>query len=194
MYEIPIYIQLGEQSYAIREKGDYRMVLDCFKALNDNELSIQERIYSSLIIFYDDMEDIEDLNKFEDLNEAIKAMYVFFNCGGEVIEPVRKMPKLIDWEHDEQLICSAINKVAGQEIRSIPYIHWWTFMGWYLAIGKSPLSHIVGIRNKLATNQKLEKHEKKFQQENPQYFTMEFMTEEDKEYEDFLKNVWNKGD
>lgn len=194
MYEIPTYIQLGEQSYAIREQGDYRMVLDCFKALNDDELSIRERIYSSLIIFYNDMEDIEDLDKFEDINEAIKAMYVFFNCGGEIIEEVKQTPRLIDWEHDEQLICSAINKVAGQEIRSIPYIHWWTFMGWYLAIGESPLSHIVGIRHKLATNQKLEKHEKKFQQENPQYFMMEFMTEEDREYEDFLKNVWNKGD
>lgn len=194
MYEIPTYIQLGEQSYAIREQGDYRMVLDCFKALNDDELSIRERIYSSLIIFYDGMEDVEDLDKFEDINEAIKAMYVFFNCGGELIEEIKQTPKLIDWEHDEQLICSAINKVAGQEIRSIPYIHWWTFMGWYLAIGESPLSHIVGIRHKLATNQKLEKHEKKFQQENPQYFMMEFMTEEDREYEDFLKNVWNKGD
>ncbi len=194
MYEIPTYIQLGEQSYAIREQGDYRMVLDCFKALNDDELSIRERIYSSLIIFYDGMEDVEDLDKFEDINEAIKAMYVFFNCGAEIIEEVKQTPRLIDWEHDEQLICSAINKVAGQEIRSIPYIHWWTFMGWYLAIGESPLSHIVGIRHKLATNQKLEKHEKKFQQENPQYFTMEFMTEEDREYEDFLKNVWNKGD
>lgn len=194
MYEIPTYIQLGEQSYAIREQGDYRMVLDCFKALNDDELSIRERIYSSLIIFYDDMEDVEDLDKFEDINEAIKAMYVFFNCGTEIIEEVKQTPRLIDWEHDEQLICSAINKVAGQEIRSIPYIHWWTFMGWYLAIGESPLSHIVGIRHKLATNQKLEKHEKKFQQENPQYFMMEFMTEEDREYEDFLKNVWNKGD
>ena len=194
MYEIPTYIQLGEQSYAIREQGDYRMVLDCFKALNDDELSIRERIYSSLIIFYDDMEDVEDLDKFEDINEAIKAMYVFFNCGAEIIEEMKQTPRLIDWEHDEQLICSAINKVAGQEIRSIPYIHWWTFMGWYLAIGESPLSHIVGIRHKLATNQKLEKHEKKFQQENPQYFMMEFMTEEDREYEDFLKNVWNKGD
>lgn len=194
MYEIPTYIQLGEQSYAIREQGDYRMVLDCFKALNDDELSIRERIYSSLIIFYDDMEDVENLDKFEDINEAIKAMYVFFNCGAEIIEEVKQTPRLIDWEHDEQLICSAINKVAGQEIRSIPYIHWWTFMGWYLAIGESPLSHIVGIRHKLATNQKLEKHEKKFQQENPQYFMMEFMTEEDREYEDFLKNVWNKGD
>ena len=112
----------------------------------------------------------------------------------EIIEEVKQTPRLIDWEHDEQLICSAINKVAGQEIRSIPYIHWWTFMGWYLAIGESPLSHIVGIRHKLATNQKLEKHEKKFQQENPQYLMMEFMTEEDREYEDFLKNVWNKGD
>ena len=55
MYEIPTSIQIGEQSYPIRNNGDYRMVLDCFVALNDIELSQQERLYASLIIFYDNM-------------------------------------------------------------------------------------------------------------------------------------------
>ena len=194
MYELPTSIQLGKQSFAIRDRGDYKMVIDCFRALNDNELTDEWKIYTALIIFYGDLEGIEDLNKLGDIEEAVNQMYIFFNCGNADLDNVPKSPKLIDWEQDEQLISSAINKVAGQEIRSIPYIHWWTFMAWYLAIGDSPLSYIVGIRHKLATNQKLEKYEKKFQHENPQYFRMDFMREEDKEYEEFLKSVWNKGD
>ena len=41
MYEIPTTIQLNGQSYPIRDQGDYRMVLDCFVALNDDELEIE---------------------------------------------------------------------------------------------------------------------------------------------------------
>ena len=193
MYEIPTTVQIAGQSFAIRNKGDYRMVLDCFAALNDTELSIEERVYASLIIFYEDMQTLEDITLLPNIEEAVKQMYTFFDCGRS-LEVGKKTPRLIDWEKDEQLICSAINNVAGQEIRVLPYLHWWTFMGYYLAIGESPLSAIVGIRHKIATNQKLEKHERKFQQENPEYFKMDFRTEEDKKYDDLINEIWNKGD
>lgn len=193
MYEIPTTIQMNGQSYPIRNKGDYRMVLDCFVALNDTELPMQERIYAALIIFYEDLEDLEDLNKFPDINEAIQQMYIFFNCGDQFVENAPKVPKLISWEKDSQLISSAINKVSGQEIRALDYLHWWTFMGYYLAIGNSPLANIVSIRYKILTHQKLEKHEKKFQYENPQYFKLDFLNQEDKEYNNFIKEIWNKG-
>ena len=194
MYSIPTSVQIGEQSYPIRNNGDYRMVLDCFIALNDMELSQQERLYACLIIFYDGMEDISDWDVFSgNLEEAVMQMFKFFNCGSD-IEKETKSVRLIDWENDSQLICSAINNVAGTEIRALPYLHWWTFMGYYLAIGESPLSTVVGIRNKIATNQKLEKHERQFQHDNPQYFKMDYRTDADREYDELVKQVWNKGD
>lgn len=192
MYNIPTDIQINGQSYPIRDNGDYRMVLDCFVALNDEELSSKERILASLIIFYDGMDDINDLNKFDDIEEAVRQMYTFFNCGNSFEENERKLPKVIDWEEDAQLICSAVNKVAGQEVRALPYLHWWTFMGYYLAIGNSPLSNIVSIRYKIARNEKLEKYERKFTEENPQYFK-NINNRIDKEYDDFIKQVWNRG-
>ena len=210
MYDIPTCVEVNGQSYAIRNQGDYRMVLDCFVALNDNELDIQSKIFSALIIFYeyfsnDIPDDIEDENvRFEicmkrldeldtdTLEQLVKQMYKFFNCGEDYSEDTKKAPKLIDWKEDSQLICSAINKVSGQEIRSVPYMHWWTFMGYYLAIGESPLANIVSIRHKIATGEKLEKYERKFQAENPQYFK-NINNEVDKEYEEFIKSVWNKG-
>lgn len=193
MFEIPTSIQIGEQQLNIRNKGDYRMVLDCFAALNDVELDKKERVYCALIIFYEEFNDLEDLMKCTFLNEAVKKMYWFFNCGDERGVGANKHRKLIDWEGDAQLIASAVNKVANIEIRSAEYIHWWTFMGYYLAIGESPLATIVGIRSKIMEGKKLEKYENKFKNDNPQYFIWDNKSIEEKELEDEIMSVWNSG-
>ena len=41
--------------------------------------------------------------------------------------------KLIDWEQDYPMIIAEVNKVAGCEVRS-PYLHWFTFIGYFNAI------------------------------------------------------------
>ena len=177
MFEIPTSITIGDTEFPIREKGDYRMVMDCFKVLNDIELTTSERLYGCLVIFYDDMECVEDLSVLGDLQKAVDEMFKFFNCGQEQTNH-RHSPKLIDWEQDAQMIASAVNKVAGKEIRFEPYVHWWTFMGYYMAIGESVLSTVVTIRHKLKKNKKLEKYEQDFKRDNPDYFVWKNNTEE----------------
>ena len=81
MYEIPTTINIRGKEFQIRNNGDYRMVLDCFMALQDVELSKQERLFAGLLIFYQDINSLEDLVKFPDLSEAVSQMYNFFNCG-----------------------------------------------------------------------------------------------------------------
>ena len=51
MFELPTSIEIEGKSYNIRNKGDYRTIIDCFLALDDLELSKVERVYASLIIF-----------------------------------------------------------------------------------------------------------------------------------------------
>ena len=189
MYELPTTILLNDTEFKIRSKGDFRMVLDCFEALNDITLSEQERAIAALIIFYEDINDLEDIDKLGDINNAIKQMELFFNCGQEKVG-LQTNYKLIDWDKDSALISSAINNVAKIEIRSVEYCHWWTFMGYYLAIGECPLSNIINIRYKLATHKKLEKYEEKFRRENPQYFTNNSPDEDLEKW--FLEQVWNK--
>lgn len=190
MYDIPTSITIQDQSFAIRNKGDYRVVLDCFSALNDTELSDQERMIACLIIFYEDLESAEDINNLPDVEEAIKKMYDFFNCGEEDIG-AKANHRLIDWDKDSQMICAAINKVSNKEIRLEPYIHWWTFMGYYTAVGDSLLAQVVGIRHKIVTNKKLEKYEQQFKRDNPQYFIWNHKSIEDREAEDWVKSMWN---
>lgn len=168
------------------------MVLDCFSALNDIELDREERIISALIIFYQDFTCVEDVYDCGCLSTLAKEMMKFFNCGSDGEDEKKSNYRLIDWDKDSNLICSAINKVAGKEIRSEQYIHWWTFIGYYMAIGQGPLSTVVSIRGKIARQEKLEKHEKRFRYDNPQYFNMDYKSleerEKDKEMWDMLKD------
>ena len=192
MYSLPTEIQIGDKSYAVRNQGDYRTVIECFNFLEDRELTKQERILASLMWFYG-FEDIEELSVFgNDLLEAYTQMVRFFNCGKDE-EEVQSTPyKLIDWEKDSLLICSAINTVAKTEIRAEKYIHWWTFMGYYMGIGECALSTIVGIRSKRAKGETLEKYERKFINENPQYFWSN-KTIEEQELDEEIRRIWNNG-
>lgn len=194
MYEIPTSIYINNKEYRIRNNGDFRMVLDCFSTLQDAELTTQERLFASLIIFYEDFNSLEDVLVLGDLKEFINQMYWFFNCGTDASMGVSSNHRLIDWEQDEQLICSAINKVANKEIRLEPYIHWWTFMGYYSAIGKSPLATVIEIRDKIIKGKKLEKYEREFRQENPKYFVWNSKTVDENEADKLIRELWNSGE
>lgn len=196
MYSLPTSITIRDNEFKIRENGDFRMILDCFSALQDSELTKDERVISCLIIFYADVNDIDDLYTVffdeEGIQEAIEKMFNFFECNQTNVGMKQKY-KLIDWETDSQLICSAINNVANMEIRSVPYCHWWTFMGYFTSIGESVLSTVVSIRHKSATNKKLEKYEKDFKKDNPQYFLFDYRTEEQKEEDERIRAMFNGG-
>ena len=191
MYELPTSVDINGESYKIRENGDFRVILHCFEVLSAEDLTKKERIIACLMTFYEGLDEVEDVLRLPDMEEAVKQMFNFMNAGQE--EQSRASVKLIDWEKDSLLVSSAINNVAGKEIRAEKFLHWWTFIGYYMAIGECALSQIVAIRYKIAHNEKLEKHEKKFRAENPQYFNIDYRTAEQKEAEEYIQNLWNGG-
>lgn len=192
MYELPTSVEIDGELFRIRDKGDFRMVLHCFKILNAEDLSHSEKIIACLQCFYEGLDELEDVLTLsqETVEELSHEMFEFMSAGQEESkDPV----KLIDWEQDELLITSAINKVAGKEIRSEKNIHWWTFVGYYIAIGECALSQIVGIRHKIAHGTKLEKGERKFVAENPQYFNIDYRSAEQKAEDEYYRKLWNGG-
>ena len=191
MYTIPTSIIIEGKKYKIRNNGDYRVILDCFRALGDIELTAQERLLAALIIFYEDFNTIDDINN-DIINSLVTEMYNFFNCGSNTVG-TQTNKKLIDWEQDEQLICSAVNNVCNKEIRLEPYIHWWTFMGYFTAVGESPISTIIHIRDKILSGKRLEKAEREYRSSNPQYFVWNNKTIEDSEAEKLVREIWNSG-
>lgn len=192
MFELPTSVVVDGQEYPIRNKGDYRVVLDCFTALNDTELDEQYRILTSMIIFYEDFEDESDIliNFGDSMKEAVEEMFKFFNLG-KLEENTKPQPKLVDWDQDQQLIAAAVNNVAKMEIRALPYLHWWTFMGYYMSVGESAFATVVSIRSKMKSGKKLEDYEKKFRQDNPQYFVWDSRTLQDKLDDEYILNLWN---
>lgn len=193
MYELPTSITIEDRQYQITNNGDYRVILDCFSALSDNELSEDEQVLASLLIFYNEFADLDDLPDDPELrNQLITEMCKFFNCGQEDIGASTSQ-KVIDWESDSTIVAAAINNVAHTEIRSIPYCHWWTFMGYYLSVGESVLSTVVSIRDKLNRGKELEKWEKEFKANNPQYFNWKKKSKEQLDLDEYVKNLWNNG-
>lgn len=194
MYELPTTVTVNDTIYTIQNNGDYRMVLDCFQVLNDVTLTENERILACLLIFYEDFNKIEDVLSLG--NDVLKSLidnaFLFFNCG-QTHTSGETNYKTLDWEQDAQLISSAVNKVAGKEIRAEQYLHWWTFMGYFNAIGESALATVVGIRSKIAKGKKLEKYENEFRRDNPQYFNIDLRTLKQKEEDELINQIWNKG-
>lgn len=193
MYEIPTSIEIDGRKFQIRNNGDYRVILDCFEVLKAQELDVRERLLACLLIFYQDFSTIEDIADLSNVDKLVTEMYNFFNCGSASHVGTQMKHSVIDWKADSQLICSAINNVAGKEVRAEPYIHWWTFMGYYTAIGESPISSIIKIRTKMLENKKLEKYEKEFKQRNPQYFVWNSTTMEESEADKLAREIWNSG-
>jgi hypothetical protein len=119
-------------------------------------------------------------------------MYKFINGGEEQSPGAERDVTLVDWEQDSQLVCAAINNVANQEIRSVEYLHWWTFLGYYMSIGQSVLSTVVSIRDKIAHHKKLEQWEKDFKKNNPKYFVWR-QTAQEQDLNNLVRDIWNKG-
>ena len=190
MYELPTSITIEDRQYQITNNGDYRVVLDCFSALSDSELSEDEKVLASLLIFYNEFEELEDIPREEDIFiPLIQEMYNFFNCGQEESVGANAGSSVIDWDSDSTIITAAVNNVAHTEIRALPYLHWWTFMGYYMSIGESILSTVVSIRSKLNKGKELEKWEKDFKRDNPQYFNWKRKSKEELELDEYIRNI-----
>ena len=85
----------------------------------------------------------------------------------------------MDWEQDGDMIVPAVNKVAGKEIRAVPYMHWWTFFGYFMESGECLFNTVVGIRSK-------------FYQENKNIIDIKTrLSEEEQAYKDALNEMLN---
>lgn len=154
--QLPQSITVNGVSYAIRT--DYRDILRILVAYNDPNLEPKEQAYICLVILYVNF--VSVMPK-EDYNEALEKAIAFIDMGSRDSKPAHH-PKTMDWEQDESILFPAINKVAGFETRSAEYIHWWTFMGYFMEISDGVFSQVLSLRMKKAKGKKLEKHERDF--------------------------------
>ena len=155
---LPVSVDVGGTKYAVRT--DYRVILDILSAVADPELTGQEKSYVALVAFYPDFEEMPQ----EVYREALEACFRFINCDSE--EAPHKAPKLVDWEQDFTYIVAPINRVTGQEVRAVEYMHWWTFLLAYYEIGDCTFAQIVRIRDLRARGKPLDKTDQDWYKRN----------------------------
>lgn len=180
---LPQTLNINGRAYKIR--SDYRDILQIIAAFGDKELSDEEKAYVCLKRLFVAMESIPK----SDYQDAYEAAVTFIECH---ISDHKPSPKVVNWEKDEQLIFPAINKVAGMEVRAVPYMHWWTFLGYFQSIDREDIwGFILTIRQKRAKGKKLEKYEKDFLNANRDICEVEFR-EEKATTEDSLAKMFNE--
>ena len=158
--QLPRSLTVGGVSYPI--ETDYRNVLVFLAACQDPELSEHEKLEILVRRLY--RKACHEITA-KAMEEAVRQAQWFVDCGKQ--EESQKPPlKIIDWEQDEAIIFPAVNKIAGGETRSQPYIHWWTFMGYFMEIEEGTFSTVLAIRQKRAKGRKLEKWEQDFFRNN----------------------------
>ena len=155
-WSLPKTAVIGGKTYRLHT--DYRDILHIFSWLQDESYPVFFRWQVALALFYE--EEIPQA----DFSEAAEYFRWFICCAAP--DEKEPGPQLLDWQHDAQLIVADVNKVAGQEIRELPYLHWWTFLGWFHSIGQGNLSNLVSIRDKLRRGKKLEPHEQDYYRRN----------------------------
>ncbi len=180
---LPKALEVNGTSYSINP--DFRNILRIFEAFNDSELSNGEKAFICVNRLY--AAPISD----EDIEEAINKAYWFCN-GGDAPKTKPEKVRTLDWKQDEQLIMPAISKAAGViDIRELPYLHWWSFLGLFGEIGEGLMSTVLHIRQKRAQGKSLDKWEREFYNKNKDLvniITPEEQAEID-ETEEFLKTL-----
>lgn len=175
--ELPTCLTVGGKAFAIR--SDFRVALNIIQAMNDPELSPQEKCYVCLRCLYVSFESLPG----ENLQEAAEKAYWFIG-GGDMPRSETDV-RIFDWEQDEGMIFPAVNKAAGYETRAVKYLHWWSFLGLFGEIGEGLFSQVSHIRRKIAKGEKLDKWEKRFVRENKALVTLKTkLSDEERRAED----------
>lgn len=156
LWNLPEAAVIGSTEYQLHT--DFRDILEIMRYLEDPDRPEYLRWYIAVSLFY------EGEIPLEHRQEAMEYLADFIS-GGER-DDSRPGPKLLDWEQDAQVIVADVNKVAGAEIRALPFLHWWTFLSFFHAIGEGQLSTLISIRDKLRRGKKLEKWEQEYYRNN----------------------------
>ncbi len=168
---LPKSLDINGKRYEIRT--DFRNVLRIFDAFLNDELTDKEKLFVCLKRM---IVDFDHLPK-HDYSKAYDQIAWFLNCG-KVNRDSGNKPRTFSWIKDESLIFPAVNKVAGLEVREVPYMHWWTFMGFFESIDPDGLfGTVLSIRQKRARGKKLEKYEKDFYINNRDLMSLEISNE-----------------
>lgn len=156
-YKLPTTLSVKGVEYPIR--SDFRDILNILMAASDPDMSSWEKQEVMYRIIYPDWQTIPNTAFGSACEKAVEFIDYTIPDG-------RPKPRTMDWKQDAAIIIPAVNKVAGKEVRAAEYLHWWTFLGYFMEIEDGMFSQVLAIRQKRARGKKLEKWEREFERNN----------------------------
>ena len=171
---LPYSLTIDGEEYAIRT--NWQAIVEIFGALQDVELSKEERLYVMLGILYKKIPN--------NIEQAIEQAMWFISAGSNA--PKQKKPHIVDWEQDINLILAPIAKAIGYDPRSKDDMHWWTFLTLYTDMGECVFQKVLSIRMQLAMGKTLSKEDREFYNQHRDIcdIRQRYTTEE----KEFMKN------
>jgi hypothetical protein len=186
--KLPITLPVCGREYRIRT--DFRDILVIYQALEDKSLSKEEQALVALRCLYYDWDKLP--RKGKGLEEAIKQAFWFIG-GGDVPKTKPDKIRIIDWEKDGHMIYPAVSKTLGViDIRTMDYLHWFTFLGSFGEQGDGLLNFVLHLRRKMAKRkEKLDKAEREFLRNNKDLVVIRDREEQEaiEETEKFLESI-----
>ena len=155
-WELPTALTVNGTERPIN--SDFRDVLTILEAYDDPDLEPSEKVYVCLAVLYADFEDMPR----EDYGDAYEQATWFLDGGNDRASESRKKARTVDWVQDTPILFPSVNQSAGFEVRSVDYMHWWTFLGYFMEMQKSTYATVLSLRDKKARGKKLEKWEQEF--------------------------------
>lgn len=187
-WELPFSVEVGGKMFEIRNKCDYRVVLDTIEALQDVELEQEEQIQCALFIFYGnekldtEKKVLEAFGSAENIQEAINYMLNIISVDKAEKKQDDNKPQMMDWQQDFPHIAAPISRILGYSVRNPHnYTHWFDFIGAYQEIGDCFWANVVAIRSKRYKGKKLEKWEQEFYREHKEIIDINKNLSEDEQ-------------
>lgn len=182
--QLPKTLKIGGSTYNLRT--DYRNIFRILEAYEDADLSNTEKAVICVKRLYVEDIPIIDKNFAEAYNKAC-----WFIDGGDTYKSAKvENIRLVDYEQDEIPLFAAINDVAKTEVRALEYLHWWTFLSYYISIKDGLFAQIINIRSKQAHHKKLEKWENDFYKSNKEMVDLKKRYSAEQQAEmDFINNL-----
>lgn len=147
----PSKVKIDGKDY--RLNTDFRVGLKIMFAMQDDELTLQEKMIIMLRLLYKEI----PIN----IEKAVEYAVAFLNCNEQGKEKSGSSIVLFSWEKDAKYIYSAIKQAHGIDLE-VASIHWWKFR--YMFLDLKPdcfFNRLVGVRDRKAKG-KMDKADKEF--------------------------------
>ena len=145
--------------------ADFRNVLEIMAAFEDDDLTDSERRMLLMERLYKE--------PVSDILQALEQAYWFLGGGNDKPHTGRGRDygQLYSWVQDRIYILAAVDAVLGYSCRGKRFVHWWDFLGAWMAVGDSTISNAINLRKRKKQG-KLTKDERRQWDDNPDFYEL----------------------